>query len=123
MVASGVPLLKAAAAFKCTRDAIRTKARQLGTPFPAIREVRKKFTGDFQVFAKLAWRCASREKGRLNGKRPSSREKTPNEGSGSKTATACVSYSANLEFHLAIGRQLVGFLRRPPAGRRCSVLK
>ena len=46
MVASGVPLLKAAGAFNCKMNAIRTKARQLGTPFPTIREVRKKFTGD-----------------------------------------------------------------------------
>src|SRR4051812_16425507 len=41
---------------------------------------------------KLAWRCASRKKGRLNDKRPKSREETPKEGSGSKIATACVSY-------------------------------
>jgi len=37
MVASGVPLLKAAGAFNCKMAAIRTKARQLGTPFPSIR--------------------------------------------------------------------------------------
>ena len=41
MVASGVPLLKAAGAFNCKMAAIRTKARQLGTPFPTIRKVRK----------------------------------------------------------------------------------
>jgi hypothetical protein len=46
MVASGVPVLKAAAAFKCKMSDIRTRARQLGTPFPTIREVRKKFASD-----------------------------------------------------------------------------
>ena len=59
---------------------------------------------------KLAWRCASRKKGRLNDKRPKSREETPKEGSGSKIATACVSYSATPSSRLVIGRQLVGFL-------------
>jgi hypothetical protein len=41
MAASGIPILKAAAAFKCTTAALRIRARQLGTPFPTIREVRK----------------------------------------------------------------------------------
>ena len=40
----------------------------------------------------------TKKKGRLNDKRPKSREETPKEGSGSKIATACVSYSANTEF-------------------------
>jgi hypothetical protein len=44
MVASGIPVLKAAAAFNSTIEAIRTKARQLGTPFPTMREVRKKLS-------------------------------------------------------------------------------
>ena len=39
-----------------------------------------------------------RKKGRLNDKRPKSREETPKEGSGSKIAAACVSYSANTQF-------------------------
>ena len=38
------------------------------------------------------------KKGRLNDKRPKSREETPKEGSGSKIAAACVSYSANTQF-------------------------
>jgi hypothetical protein len=46
MVASGVSLLKGAAALKCTMGAIQVRARRLGTPFPTIREVRKKITGD-----------------------------------------------------------------------------
>jgi hypothetical protein len=46
MVASGVPILKAAAAFKCTTESIRTKARKLGTPFPSMHEARKKFASD-----------------------------------------------------------------------------
>lgn len=44
MAASGVSVLRAAAAFKCSMDAVRVQARKLETPFPSVREARKKFT-------------------------------------------------------------------------------
>jgi hypothetical protein len=43
MVANGVPVLRAAASFKCSMDAVRIQARKLGTPFPSVREARKKY--------------------------------------------------------------------------------
>ncbi len=49
MVANGVPILRAAASFKCTMSAVRVQARKLGTPFPSLRETRKKFASDPQA--------------------------------------------------------------------------
>lgn len=43
MVANGVPVLRAAASFKRSMDAVRIQARKLGTPFPSVREARKKY--------------------------------------------------------------------------------
>lgn len=54
MVATGVPVLRAAASFKCSMDALKLQARKLGTPFPPLREVRKKFAGDPDATWKLA---------------------------------------------------------------------
>ncbi len=54
MVASGVPILRAAASFKCSMDALRLQARKLGTPFPSLREARKKFAGDPHATWQLA---------------------------------------------------------------------
>jgi hypothetical protein len=42
MVLKGVSLLRAAAAFNCTRDAVRVQARKLGTPFPIIGQAKKR---------------------------------------------------------------------------------
>lgn len=43
MVANGVSVLRAAASFKCSMDAVRIQARKLGVPFPSVREARKKY--------------------------------------------------------------------------------
>lgn len=48
MAAGGVSVLRVAAAFKCSMDAVRVQARKLGTPFPSVREARKKFADDPQ---------------------------------------------------------------------------
>ncbi len=45
-VGNGVPVLRAAAAFNRTTSSVRNQARKLGTPFPTIRAVRKKFSAD-----------------------------------------------------------------------------
>jgi hypothetical protein len=45
-VKKGVPILRAAAALNRTTTSIRNQARKIGSPFPSIREVRKKFAGD-----------------------------------------------------------------------------
>ena len=42
LVASGVSVLRAAAAHKCSMDGVRAQARKLGTPFPTVREVKKR---------------------------------------------------------------------------------
>ena len=47
-VKNGVSILRAAAALKRTTATVRVRARKLGTPFPTMREVRKKFAGDPQ---------------------------------------------------------------------------
>jgi hypothetical protein len=41
MVANGVSALRAAAAFKCSMDAVRVQARKVGTPFPSVRDAKK----------------------------------------------------------------------------------
>jgi hypothetical protein len=41
-VASGVSLLRTAAAFNRTMTNVRDQARKLGTPFPSIRDYRKR---------------------------------------------------------------------------------
>ena len=43
MAAKGVPILRVAASLKCSMDAVRVQARKLGTPFPSVREARKKY--------------------------------------------------------------------------------
>jgi hypothetical protein len=45
-VADGVSIIRAAAAFNRKLVSVRTHARKLGTPFPTIRDIRKKFAGD-----------------------------------------------------------------------------
>jgi GcrA cell cycle regulator len=42
MVASGASALRAAAAHKCSMIGVRAQARKLGTPFPTVREVKKR---------------------------------------------------------------------------------
>ena len=42
-VAKNVSVIKVAAAFNRTTTSVRTQARRLGTPFPTMREYRKKF--------------------------------------------------------------------------------
>lgn len=48
MVAKGVPVLRAAVIFKCSMDGVRVQARKLGTPFPSVREARKKYADKSQ---------------------------------------------------------------------------
>ena len=43
LVAKGVSVIKAAAALKRTTVSVRTQARKLGTPFPLMKDYRKKF--------------------------------------------------------------------------------
>jgi hypothetical protein len=43
MVAEGATAFRAAAAFGRTSLSVRNQARKLGTPFPPMREVRKKW--------------------------------------------------------------------------------
>jgi GcrA cell cycle regulator len=43
MVAQGATVLRAAAAFRRTIASVRRQAHKLGTPFPPLREVRKKW--------------------------------------------------------------------------------
>ena len=43
LVAKGVSVIKAAAALKRTTVSVRTQARKLGTPFPPMKDYRKKF--------------------------------------------------------------------------------
>jgi hypothetical protein len=45
-VASGVSLARAAAAFNRRLNSVRYQARKLGTPFPPLRDFRKKLAGD-----------------------------------------------------------------------------
>ena len=45
-VADGVSPFRAAAAFNRRSNSVRNQARKLGTPFPSLRNVRKKFVGD-----------------------------------------------------------------------------
>jgi hypothetical protein len=42
LIASGASALRAAAAHKCSIIGVRAQARKLGTPFPTVREVRKR---------------------------------------------------------------------------------
>ena len=42
LVAKGVSVIKAAAALKRTTVSVRTQARKLGTPFPLMKDYRKK---------------------------------------------------------------------------------
>ena len=42
MALRGVSILRAAAGFKCTTEAIRIQARKLGTPFPTLQQTRKR---------------------------------------------------------------------------------
>jgi GcrA cell cycle regulator len=41
LVASGASAVRAAVAMKRSTSAVRAKARELGTPFPTMRETRK----------------------------------------------------------------------------------
>jgi hypothetical protein len=43
MVAKGSTEIRAAAAFRRTRMSVRKQARKLGTPFPPLKEARKKW--------------------------------------------------------------------------------
>lgn len=45
-VKQGVPVLRAAAALKRPTGAVRLRARKIGSPFPTVREARKKFAND-----------------------------------------------------------------------------
>jgi hypothetical protein len=45
-VEQGVSIVRAAAAFNRTIVNVRNQARKIGTPFPPMREFRKKFAGD-----------------------------------------------------------------------------
>jgi hypothetical protein len=42
LVAKGASVFRASAALKRTRIGVRDQARRLGTPFPTLRETRKK---------------------------------------------------------------------------------
>ena len=42
-VAQGLSILRAAAAFNRSTKNVRTQARKIGTPFPPMRALRKKF--------------------------------------------------------------------------------
>jgi hypothetical protein len=42
-VADGVSLVRAAVAFKRKLNSVRKQARKLGTPFPPLKESRKKY--------------------------------------------------------------------------------
>ena len=42
-MAEGVSIIKAAAALKRTTGSVRVQARKLGTPFPGMKDYRKKF--------------------------------------------------------------------------------
>jgi len=42
MASKGVSMLRAAAALKCSTEAIRVQARKLGTPFPTLRQAKKR---------------------------------------------------------------------------------
>jgi hypothetical protein len=44
LVASGASALRASAAFDRPIRDIREKARKIGTPFPTIKDIRKKFS-------------------------------------------------------------------------------
>ena len=46
LVANGASAIRAAAIFNRTLVSIKEKARKLGTPFPSVRDVRKKFAAD-----------------------------------------------------------------------------
>ena len=67
MVASGVSVLKTAAAFKCTMSAARVQARKIGSPFPALRETRKKLADDPNSLWNSQW-----SQRRKSGRRPHS---------------------------------------------------
>jgi serine/threonine-protein kinase RIO1 len=43
LVAQGVSIIRAAATFKRTILSVRTQARKIGSPFPPMKEYRKKF--------------------------------------------------------------------------------
>ena len=43
LVSEGVSVIKVAAALKRTTVSVRTQARKLGTPFPLMKDYRKKF--------------------------------------------------------------------------------
>jgi hypothetical protein len=43
LVAKNVSILKAAAALKRSSTSVRTQARKLGTPFPHMKDYRKRF--------------------------------------------------------------------------------
>jgi hypothetical protein len=45
-VKQGTSALRAAAALKRTIISVRAQARKIGTPFPTVRDVRKKFAYD-----------------------------------------------------------------------------
>jgi hypothetical protein len=49
LIASGASPIRAAAIFNRSLPGIREMARKLGTPFPSVREARKKFAGDPQA--------------------------------------------------------------------------
>lgn len=51
-VKRGVSALRAAAALKRPTDSVRNQARKIGSPFPTVREARKKFANDPQA----SWR-------------------------------------------------------------------
>jgi hypothetical protein len=43
LVAQGVSVIRAAATFKRSITSVRTQARKLGSPFPPMKQFRKKF--------------------------------------------------------------------------------
>jgi hypothetical protein len=45
-VAGGVSLIRAAGVFNRRLKSVRNQARKLGTPFPSLKDFRKKFVGD-----------------------------------------------------------------------------
>ena len=47
-VKQGVSVLRAAVALKRGTKSVRNHARKIGSPFPSVREGRKKFAGDPQ---------------------------------------------------------------------------
>jgi hypothetical protein len=50
LVASGASAFRGSAAFDRPISVIREKARQLGTPFPTIKDTRRKFSDDPSSF-------------------------------------------------------------------------